>query len=42
MPNKNNDYECQAEKDNSKRRNQEDMVALNTKLKMGDSERHNR
>ena len=40
--NANDNYKRQAEKDNSKRRNREDMVALNTRLKMDDSERHNR
>ena len=40
--NANDNYECQAEKDNSKRCNREDIVALNTRLKMDDSECHNR
>ena len=40
--NANDNYERQAKKDNSKRHNREDMVALNTKLKMDDFERHNR
>ena len=40
--NANDNYERQAEKDNSERRNREDIVALNTRLKMDDSERHNR
>ena len=40
--NANDNYECQAEKDNFKRRNWEDMVALNTRLKMDDFEHHNR
>ena len=34
MPNLRTDiYECQIEKDDSERRNQEDMMALNAKLK---------
>ena len=34
-------YERQTERDNSERRNQEDMVALKAKLKMDDSKCHN-